>query len=181
MISKHLTIAAAIVLISGLGFGPAVAQTAPAAPTMAAPGGAAPAAAPAGGTMAPAAAPAAAAPAAPAVTPPSASAAAPTENPYGLGDIVAKKNPVSMTMLGILGVMSIGTWYIFFMKYFEQGRILSQARTRREALLDLGHAERRHRQAAEELDVPRDRRSRRPRRPRAAPPSSVSTTGSPCR
>ena len=129
MISKHLTIAAAFVLISGLGFGPAVAQTAPAAPTMAAPG-AAPAgntaAAPAGGTMAPAAA--APAPAAPAVNAPAASNA-PTENPYGLGDIVAKRNPVSITILIILGVMSIGTWYIFFMKYFEQSRILTQART----------------------------------------------------
>jgi len=128
MISKHLTIAAALVLISGLGFGPAVAQTAPAAPTIAAPG-AAPAgntaAAPAGGTMAPAAAPA---PAAPAVNPPAASNA-PAENPYGLGDIVAKRNPVSITILVILGVMSVGTWYIFFMKYFEQSRILTQART----------------------------------------------------
>ena len=128
MISKHLTIAAALVLVSGLGFGPAVAQTAPAAPTMAAPG-AAPAgntaAAPAGGTMAPAAAPA---PAAPTVNAPAASNA-PTENPYGLGDIVAKRNPVSITILVILGVMSIGTWYIFFMKYFEQSRILTQART----------------------------------------------------
>jgi len=128
MISKHLTIAAALVLISGLGFGPAVAQTAPAAPAMAAPG-AAPAgntaAAPAGGTMAPAAAPA---PAAPAVNPPAASNA-PAENPYGLGDIVAKRNPVSITILIILGVMSVGTWYIFFMKYFEQSRILTQART----------------------------------------------------
>jgi biopolymer transport protein ExbB len=129
MISKHLTIATAIVLISGLGLGPAVAQNAPAAPAMAAPG-AAPAsntaAAPAGGTMAPAAA--APAPAAPAVTPPAA-ANQPTENPYGLGDIVAKRNPVSMTILIILGVMSVGTWYIFFMKYFEQSRILTQART----------------------------------------------------
>ncbi len=128
MISKRLTIAAAFVLIPGLGFGPAVAQTAPAAPTMAAPG-AAPAgntaAAPAGGTMAPAAAPA---PAAPAVNAPAASNA-PAENPYGLGDIVAKRNPVSITILVILGVMSIGTWYIFFMKYFEQSRILTQART----------------------------------------------------
>jgi biopolymer transport protein ExbB len=128
MISKHLTIAAALVLVSGLGFGPAVAQTAPAAPTMAAPG-AAPAgntaAAPAGGTMAPTAAPA---PAAPVVNAPAASNA-PTENPYGLGDIVAKRNPVSITILVILGVMSIGTWYIFFMKYFEQSRILTQART----------------------------------------------------
>jgi len=128
MISKHLTIAAAFVLISGLGFGPAVAQTAPATPTMAAPG-AAPAgntaAAPAGGTMAPAAAPA---PAAPVVNAPAASNA-PAENPYGLGDIVAKRNPVSITILVILGVMSVGTWYIFFMKYFEQSRILTQART----------------------------------------------------
>jgi len=96
MISKHLTIAAAIVLISGLGLGPAVAQNAPAAP---------------------------------AVTPPAANANQPTENPYGLGDIVAKRNPVSMTILIILGVMSVGTWYIFFMKYFEQSRILTQART----------------------------------------------------
>ena len=130
MISKHLTIAAAIVLISGLGLGPAVAQNAPAAPATAAPG-AAPAgntaAGPAGGTMAPAAA--APAPAAPAVTPPAANANQPTENPYGLGDIVAKHNPVSMTILIILGVMSVGTWYIFFMKYFEQSRILTQART----------------------------------------------------
>jgi biopolymer transport protein ExbB len=130
MISKHLTIAAAIVLISGLGLGPAVAQNAPAAPATAAPG-AAPAgntaAGPAGGTMAPAAA--APAPAAPAVTPPAANANQPTENPYGLGDIVAKRNPVSMTILIILGVMSVGTWYIFFMKYFEQSRILTQART----------------------------------------------------
>ena len=75
--------------------------------------------------MAPAAAPA---PAAPAVNPPAASNA-PAENPYGLGDIVAKRNPVSMTILIILGVMSVGTWYIFFMKYFEQSRILTQART----------------------------------------------------
>jgi len=27
----------------------------------------------------------------------------------------------------ILGIMSIGTWYIFFMKYFEQSRVLGQA------------------------------------------------------
>jgi len=51
MISKNLTIAAALVLISGLGFGPAAAQnTAPPAPAMAAPSGTpATGAAPAGG------------------------------------------------------------------------------------------------------------------------------------
>ena len=31
-------------------------------------------------------------------------------------------------MLLILLVMSIGTWYIFFVKFFDQGRILNQAR-----------------------------------------------------
>jgi biopolymer transport protein ExbB len=121
---SHLTVAAALVVILGAASGPAVAQNTPAAPAMAAP--ASNTAAPAGGTMAPAATPAPAA--APAITPPAA-ANAPTENPYGLGDIVAKRNPVSITILIILGVMSVGTWYIFFMKYFEQARILTQART----------------------------------------------------
>jgi biopolymer transport protein ExbB len=109
MISKHLTIAAAFVLFTGLTVGTAMAQaTAPA---------------PATTTAAPAA-PAAAGPTiikAPTVAPPK-------ENPYGLGDIIAKKNPVSYTVLGILLVMSIGTWYIFFVKWFDQGRILGQAR-----------------------------------------------------
>ena len=118
---SHLTVAGALVVFLGASAGSAVAQNTPAAPTMAAP---------ADNTAAAPAAPAAAAPApaAPAVTPPAASAQ-PTENPYGLGDIVAKRNPVSMTILIILGVMSVGTWYIFFMKYFEQSRILTQART----------------------------------------------------
>src|SRR5579862_407121 len=123
---SHLTVAAALVAFLGASAGSAVAQNTPAAPAMATPAPAGnTAAAPAGGTMAPAAP----APAAPAVTPPSASANQPTENPYGLGDIVAKRNPVSMTILIILAVMSVGTWYIFFMKYFEQSRILTQART----------------------------------------------------
>ncbi|HEY2886035.1 MAG TPA: MotA/TolQ/ExbB proton channel family protein [Rhizomicrobium sp.] len=118
---SHLTVAGALVVFLGASAGSAVAQNTPAAPAMAAP---------ADNTAAAPAAPAAAAPApaAPAVTPPAASAQ-PTENPYGLGDIVAKRNPVSMTILIILGVMSVGTWYIFFMKYFEQSRILTQART----------------------------------------------------
>ncbi len=126
MILKHLTIAAAFVLISGLGASPALAQTTPPAePTMAAPTGAPPA----DGAMAPAATPAPApAPAVHAPTPTPAANAAPS-NPYGLAHIVQEGNPVSMTILIILAIMSIGTWYIFFMKYFEQSRILTQART----------------------------------------------------
>jgi biopolymer transport protein ExbB len=126
MILKNLTIAAAFVLVSGLGVSPALSQTTPPpAPAMAAPTGAPPA----GGTMTPAPTTPTPAPAvtAPSPTPPATTTG--TENPYGLGDIVAKRNPVSMTILIILAIMSIGTWYIFFMKYFEQSRILAQART----------------------------------------------------
>jgi biopolymer transport protein ExbB len=113
MIAKHLTIAAAFVLLTGFGVGPALAQdtggaTAPAT-TTAAP--AAPAPAEAGPTVIKA----------PVVT-------AGQENPYGLGDIIKKKNPVSYAVLLILLVMSIGTWYIFFTKYLDQSRILNQAR-----------------------------------------------------
>ena len=108
MISKNLTIAAAFVLVTGLGFGPALAQnTPPAEPTMAAPS-------PSGDAAAPAAAPA---------------PTGPAENPYGLGHIVETGNPVSLTVLALLAIMSAGTWYIFFMKFFEQSRILTQART----------------------------------------------------
>jgi len=113
MISKHLTIATAFVLLTGFGVGPVLAQ---------ATGGAT---APATTTAAPAApAPAAAAP----VVKAPAASTAPEENPYGLGDIIKKKNPVSYTVLGILLFMSVGTWYIFFTKYLDQSRILNQAR-----------------------------------------------------
>jgi biopolymer transport protein ExbB len=119
MISKNLTIAVAFVLVAGLAAGPVLAQTTPPASgtTMAAP--------PAGDAMAPAAP--TPPPAAPAVKPPA--PAAPASNPYGLGHIVQEGNPVSLTILVLLGIMSVGTWYIFFMKYFEQSRILGQART----------------------------------------------------
>jgi len=114
MISKTLTIAAAFVLTLGLGVGSAQAQTTTPAP-----------AAPAASAPAPAAAPAVA-PGTQVVK--AAAVKAGEENPYGLGDILKKKNPVSYTVLFILLVMSVGTWYIFFVKYFDQGRILNQAR-----------------------------------------------------
>jgi len=109
MISKTLAIAAAFALFTGFAAAPAVAQDQPAAPAPAA----AAAPADAGSSMT--------------IKAPDANAA-PSENPYGLNDILKKKNPVSMTVLVILLVMSIGTWFIFFTKFFEQGRILSQAR-----------------------------------------------------
>ena len=120
MISKYLTIAAAIVLISGMSAAPAFAQTTPPQPTTAAP--AAPGAA----------APGAPAPAAPAVNTPSPkppAAAGSQENPYGLVDVAQRGGIVSKTVLGLLLIMSVGSWFIFFTKYFDQSRILAQART----------------------------------------------------
>jgi biopolymer transport protein ExbB len=112
--------AAAVVLVAGVSTAPALAQTspAPATPTMAAPA-AAGAAAPA----APAAAPAVSTPA------PKPPAQAATSNPYGLVDVAQRGGLVSKTVLGLLLIMSVGSWFIFFTKYFDQSRILAQART----------------------------------------------------
>jgi biopolymer transport protein ExbB len=93
--------------------------------TPAAPGAAAPdqAAAP-GAAATPAPAPAAAPP--PPAPAPAAKAAA-NVNPYGLGQLWGSGDFVIRGVLVLLGIMSIGTWYIFFMKFFEQSRMLSQA------------------------------------------------------
>jgi biopolymer transport protein ExbB len=116
MISKHLTIAAAFVLMSGFGVGQALAQNSPPSdPSQPAPTT----------TAAPAATPAVTAPTPEAVK----AAAAPTSNPYGIGHIWETGNIVSRAVLVLLGVMSLGTWYIFFVKFFEQGRVLAQARS----------------------------------------------------
>jgi biopolymer transport protein ExbB len=118
MNSRFLTIAAAIVLISGVSVGSALAQNndaaAPAGPAMQAPAGDAAAPAPA-----PAPAPVAKKPIAPAEQ---------AANPYGLGQLWAQGDFVAKSVLILLVIMSAGTWYIFFTKYFEQSRILNQAR-----------------------------------------------------
>jgi len=59
------------------------------------------------------------------VTPPSAT----VKNPYGLQALWETGDFVSHGVLGLLAVMSLGTWYIFFTKYWEQARLLSQAKT----------------------------------------------------
>ena len=117
MISKYLTIVAAVVLMSGA----AMAQN----------NAAAPATPPASTSAAPTAAPTPP-PAAPTVTTPAPSkpqTSADQDNPYGLMDIIHKGNPVSLGVLALLGIMSVGSWYIFFVKYLEQSRILGQARS----------------------------------------------------
>lgn len=118
MNSKHLAVAAALLFLAGAAGGSALAQTPPPASTTAAPAATpapAPAAAPADATPAPA----------PAVNTPTAPA---KSNPYGLGSLWATGDLVEKSVLVLLGVMSAGTWYIFFMKFFEQSRVISQAR-----------------------------------------------------
>ena len=149
MISKHLAIAAAILFLSGAGAGQAVAQqpagqpagqtaapatnpgaatpgaTTPATPDQGTPGGAMTNNAPAPAAAAPAPAPAAA-------PPPAAGAATPKENPYGLRQLWEGQNGkpdwVARGVMVLLALMSIGTWYIFFMKYWEQQRVIGQSR-----------------------------------------------------
>ena len=58
-----------------------------------------------------------------------AASAEPASNPYGLAHIIERHNPVQMGILAVLVIMMSGTWYIAFMKYLEQQRILNQAKT----------------------------------------------------
>jgi biopolymer transport protein ExbB len=44
-------------------------------------------------------------------------------------DVAQRGGLVSKTVLGLLLIMSVGSWFIFFTKYFDQSRILAQART----------------------------------------------------
>jgi biopolymer transport protein ExbB len=133
MISKKLAIAAAFVFLAGA---PALAQDAAPAPA-----GMSDQAAPAAGTPDQPATPAtpgtpagtdqmAAQPAAPAPAADAPAAEAPKagENPYGLYQLWANGDFVAKSVIVLLAIMSIGTWYIFFMKFWEQSRMLSQAK-----------------------------------------------------
>src|SRR6201996_6612972 len=113
MVSKHLaTIAAAIVLVTGLGFGSAMAQTAPAdQPAAAAP-----------------ASPDASAPAAGGGNAAAKMAQGEQATPYGLTHIWETGTLVSKFIIVVLAIMSAGTWYIFITKFIEQQRILNHAK-----------------------------------------------------
>jgi biopolymer transport protein ExbB len=148
MISKYLAIAAAVAFLTGVGAGQGFAQQtnnqpAAAAPAPAQPANNAPAAgsdnnapaAPDASANAPAA-PDASAPAAtnappPAITPPATPAGGSVtgqNNPYGLYAFVKNGDFVIRAVVGILAIMSVGTWYIFFMKFWEQSRVLSHSK-----------------------------------------------------
>ena len=124
MNAKTLTIASAFVAFM-LAAGPVSAQ--PAAPGATTPAAEAPAdAAPPADFGAPADAGAAG------IELPTAGVEAGTavvENPYGLKALWEGGDFVSKGVLILLVIMSLGTWYIFFTKYWEQARVLSQAKS----------------------------------------------------
>ena len=112
---KKLTVAVAIVAMTSLSAVAPVYALQAAAP--AADAAAAPAAEPA----------AAPAPAAPTAAEKAAASDAPVPNQYSLGHIWEEGDWISKAILGCLAIMSAGTWYIFFTKWIDQQRILSQA------------------------------------------------------
>jgi len=116
---KNLTVAVAIVAMTSLSaVAPVYALQAPPAEAPAAPAAdAAAPAAPAEAAPAPAAAPAAAA----------APSDAPVPNQYSLGHLWEEGDWISKAILLSLAIMSAGTWYIFFIRWIDQQRILSQA------------------------------------------------------
>jgi len=107
-----LAVAAAASLVPAVS---ALAQTAAAS-------GPAPAQAPA---LAESSAPTPAATEAPALAPAAASEA--VDNPYGLGALWAQGDLVAKGTLIIMVIMSIGSWYIIFIKLFEQQKLLNAA------------------------------------------------------
>jgi biopolymer transport protein ExbB len=115
---KNLTVAVAIVAMTSLSaVAPVYALQAPAAEAPAAPAADAAAPAPAEAAPAPAAAPAAA----------EAPSDAPVPNQYSLGHLWEEGDWISKAILLSLAIMSAGTWYIFFTRWIDQQRILSQA------------------------------------------------------
>ena len=53
------------------------------------------------------------------------------ENPYGLIPALQQGGLVTQVTFGILVIMSVGSWYIFFVKLFEQQKILKEGRRAR--------------------------------------------------
>jgi biopolymer transport protein ExbB len=103
MTFKKLAIALAIVFMSSLSPIAPVASLAPIAPAMAQ--------------------------AADAAKPGSAAAAADQSTPYGIVHMWENGDLVSRSILLVLVIMSVGSWYIFFTKWIDQQRILGQAKS----------------------------------------------------
>ena len=63
-----------------------------------------------------------------AVAAPAKPAAESLDNPYGLKAIVDHGDVVSKGVLGLLMIMSLGTWYVLISKLLEQRKLLSEAK-----------------------------------------------------
>ena len=50
------------------------------------------------------------------------------KNPYGFGALVANGDWVSHSVLGLLAIMSFGSWFIFVTKMWEQSRLMNQSK-----------------------------------------------------
>jgi biopolymer transport protein ExbB len=120
--TRLATLAAALLLAMPIAVTPlaAQAQAQPATPT--------PGAAPAETPATPAAAPPAAVAPAPAPGPVGKVATEIIENPYGLDALWKGGDLVARITLGILALMSMGSWYIIITKVYEQARMGHQAR-----------------------------------------------------
>src|SRR6476620_9502795 len=53
------------------------------------------------------------------------------DNPYGLIPALKQGGIVTQVTFGILVIMSVGSWYIFFVKLFEQQKIIKEGRRAR--------------------------------------------------
>ncbi len=60
------------------------------------------------------------------------------ENPYGLKHTIEHGDLVSKTVLALLLIMSMGSWYILIVKLFEQRRLLAEAKAAAETFWQAG-------------------------------------------
>src|SRR3954462_10467132 len=52
-------------------------------------------------------------------------------NPYGIIQALQQGGIVAQVTFGIMVIMSVGSWYIFFVKLFEQQKIIKEGRRAR--------------------------------------------------
>lgn len=81
----------------------------------------------------------AAAPVAAPATPAPVAAPAAEENPYGLSALWAQGDVVAKATLLILVLMSMGSWYVIFTKFFEQSKIMRAAKEAQESFWNAGN------------------------------------------
>jgi biopolymer transport protein ExbB len=64
--------------------------------------------------------------------------AAPHDNPYGIMQALQQGGLIAQTTFGILVIMSASSWYVLFVKLFEQQKIIREGRRARSAFWQAG-------------------------------------------